>query len=87
MWYNVIPPFVPLNLTLYPTYQTETKGLDSSIFRNYTSYVHGNVYLIPEQPIVPQYIPYSIGNQFPTMVQLVTNRDKQHVTTLMLTIV
>ncbi len=48
MWYNVIPPFVPLDSSLYPTYQTKAKGLDFLIFRNYTSYVLGNVYLIPE---------------------------------------
>jgi hypothetical protein len=29
IWYNVIPPFVPLILSLYPYYQTRTKGLDS----------------------------------------------------------
>jgi len=27
MWYNVIPPFVPLDLSLYPAYQIGTKGL------------------------------------------------------------
>jgi len=90
MWYNVIPPFVPLDLNLYPTYQTRAKGLDSSIFRNYTSYVSGNVYLILEQLVVPlTYIPYLVGNQFPIVVQLVTNKDKeliqQHVITPMLT--
>jgi len=36
MWYNVIPPFMPLNINLYPTYLTKTKGLDSLIFKNYT---------------------------------------------------
>ncbi len=77
MWYNVIPPFVPLNPSLYPTYPTGIKGFDSSIFGNYTSFVLGNVYLVLEQPIVPlTYIPYSIGNQFPTMVQLMISRDK-----------
>ncbi len=80
MWYNIIPPFMPLDLSLYPTYPIGTKGLDSSIFKNYTCYVHGNLYPILEQLIVPPtYIPYSIGNQFPTMVQIVTNKDKQHV--------
>jgi len=53
MWYNVIPPFMPLDPNLYPTYQTGTKGLDSSTFRNYTCYVPGNVYLVPEQHVVP----------------------------------
>jgi hypothetical protein len=88
MWYNVIPPFVPLNPSLYPTYPIRTKGYDSSIFRNYIGYVLGNVYPIPEQLIVPLiYIPNSIGNQFPIVVQLVSSKDKrsiqQHVTTSM----
>jgi hypothetical protein len=43
MWYNVIPPFVPLNPNLCPTYPIITKGFDYSIFRNYIGYVHGNV--------------------------------------------
>jgi hypothetical protein len=69
MWYNVIPPFVPLDPSLYPTYQIGTKGLDSLIFRNYIGYVLENMYLVPEQPIVPPtYIPYSIGNQLPIVV-------------------
>jgi hypothetical protein len=63
MWYNVIPPFVPLGPSLYPTYQTRTKGLECSIFRNYTSYIHGNVYPIHEQLVVPPTcIQYSTGN-------------------------
>jgi hypothetical protein len=38
------------------------------------------VYLIPEQSVVPPaYIPYSIGNQFLTMDQLLTNKDKQPI--------
>jgi hypothetical protein len=63
MWYNVIPPFVPLDPSLYPAYQIGTKGLDSSIVMNYISYVHGNVYTTLKQHVVPPtYIPYSIGN-------------------------
>jgi hypothetical protein len=53
MWYNVIPPFVPLDLSLYPTYQIGTKGLDSLIFRNYIGYVLGKVYQVLEQLVVP----------------------------------
>jgi hypothetical protein len=88
LWYTVIPPFVPLDFTLYPTYQTGAKELDSSISKNYTCYIPRNVYLILEQPIVPPtYIPYSIGNQIPIVVQPVTSRDKQHVIVPMLTIV
>ncbi len=68
MWYNVIPPFVPLDPSLYPTYQIGTKGFDSSIFKNYIGYVPRNVYPIPKHVVPPTYIPYSIGNQFPTMV-------------------
>jgi hypothetical protein len=63
MWYNVIPPFVPLDISLYPTYQIGTKGLDSLIFRNYIGYVLGNVYQVPKQFVVPStYIPYFVGN-------------------------
>jgi hypothetical protein len=80
MWYNVIPPFVPLDPSLYPTYPTKTKGFDFLILKNYTCYVYGNVYPILKQPIVsPTCIPYFVGNQFPTMVQLMTNKDKQPV--------
>jgi hypothetical protein len=69
MWYNVIPPFMPLDPSLYPTYPTKTKGLDFLIFRNYISYVPRNVYPIPKQHVVrPTYTPYSIGNQFLTVV-------------------
>jgi hypothetical protein len=65
MWYDVIPPFMPLDLSLYPTYQIGANKLDSSIFRNYIGYVPRNVYLILEQPVVPPtYVPYSVGNQF-----------------------
>jgi hypothetical protein len=80
MWYNVIPPFMLLDPSLYPTYQTRTKGLDSSVFKNYITYVPRNVYLVSEQHVVPpSYIPYSIGNKFLTMVQPMTNKDKQFV--------
>ncbi len=69
MWYNVIPCFVPLDPSPYPTYPTRTKGLDSLIFRNYTSYVLGYVYLEFEQRVVsPIFIPHFVGNQFPIMV-------------------
>jgi hypothetical protein len=70
MRYNVIPPFVPLDPSLYPTYPIGTKGFDSSIFKNYTCYVPGNVYLLHGQ---------FVGNQFPVMVQLITNRAKQPI--------
>jgi hypothetical protein len=63
MWYNVIPPFVLLNSSLYLAYPIGTKGLDSLIFKNYTGYVLGNVYLVLEQPNVPPtYTPYFVGN-------------------------
>jgi hypothetical protein len=48
MWYNVIPPFVPLNPNLYPIYPTRTKGFYLSIFKNYTWYVSRYVYLTHE---------------------------------------
>jgi hypothetical protein len=86
MWYNVIPPFVHLDPSLYPTYPIGTKGFDSLIFRSYIGYVFGNVYPVLEQPVVPPtFIPYFIGNQFPTMLQLVTNKDRQHVQQLVTT--
>jgi hypothetical protein len=38
------------------------------------------VYPILEQPIAPPTcIPYLVGNQFPTMVEPMTNNDKQLV--------
>jgi hypothetical protein len=63
MWYNVITPFVPLDTSLYLAYPTGTKGFDFSIFGNYICFVHGNVYPILEQHVVPPtYIPYFVGN-------------------------
>jgi hypothetical protein len=80
MWYNAIPPFVPLDLSLYPAYEIGTKGLDSLIFRNYTCYILGNMYPVLEQHFVPPtYTPNSVINQFPTMVQPMTKKDKQLV--------
>jgi hypothetical protein len=43
MWYNVIPPFVPLDFSLYLAYPIGTKGFDFLIFRNYIGYVPKNV--------------------------------------------
>jgi len=80
MWYNVIPPFVPLDPSLYPTYPTWTKGLDSLTFRNYIGNVPRNVYLIFKQHVPPTHIPNSIRNQFLIVVQLVTSKDKQLIT-------
>jgi hypothetical protein len=75
MWYNVIPPFVPLNPSLYLTYLIGTKGPDPMMFRNYISYVPRYAYLMREQPIIPLvYKPHSIGNQFPIVIQLVTSK-------------
>jgi hypothetical protein len=38
------------------------------------------VYPLSKQLVVPpRYTPRSIGNQFLIMVQLITNRDKEHV--------
>jgi len=63
MCYNVIPPFAPLDPSLYPAYPIGTKGLNSLIFRIYVAYVLGNVYLIPKQLVVPPtYTPYYVGN-------------------------
>jgi hypothetical protein len=35
--------------------------------------------IVPNVFVPPTYIPYFIGNQFPTMVQPMTNKDRQHV--------
>jgi hypothetical protein len=48
MWYNIIPPFVPLDPNLYLVYPTRTKGITFSIFRNYTCYVFEYVHLTCE---------------------------------------
>jgi L-rhamnose mutarotase len=48
MWYNVIPPYILLDFSLYPTYVNGTKGFDLLIFKNYTIYVHKKKsYLFP----------------------------------------
>ncbi len=39
MWYNVISPFVLIDLVLYPAYLTGTKGFDPTIFKIYIGYV------------------------------------------------
>ncbi len=39
MWYNAIPPYIPLDPNLYLAYITETKGFDLLISRNYIRYV------------------------------------------------
>ncbi len=71
-------PYCALNM--YPTYLTRTKGLDSSIFRNYTCYVPRNVYLVPEQPTTPPtYTPHFVRNQFLILVQPMINMDKQPI--------
>ncbi len=63
MWYNVIPPFMPLDPSLHLVYPTGTKGFDPSIFRNYIGYVLKYMYPIPKQPIVPPtFTPHSDGN-------------------------
>ncbi len=77
---------MPLDPSLYLAYPTRTKGFDSSIFSNYTSYIPRNVYLVLEQFVVPPtYTLYSFGNQFLILVQLVTNKDRQVVQQLITT--
>ncbi len=77
---------MPLDLSLYPTYPTRTKGLDSSIFKNYTSYVPGNVYPILKQLVVPPtHTPYFVENQFSTMVQPIAGKDIQPIQQLVTT--
>jgi hypothetical protein len=53
LWYNVIPPFVLLDPSLYLAYLIGTNRFDPSIFRNYIGHVPGYVYPLPKQPIVP----------------------------------
>jgi len=60
IWYNVIPPFVPLDPNLHPTYPIGTKELDFSIFRNYTGYVPRNVYLVPKQLVHHQHVYHTL---------------------------
>jgi hypothetical protein len=80
MWYNVILPFVPLDLSLFLTYPIGTEGFDPAMFRNYIGYVFGYVYIVPKQPIVPLvYAPHFVGNQFPIMVQPITSRGRSFV--------
>ncbi len=63
MWYNVIPPFVPLDPSLYPTYPIGAKGLDLLILKNYACCVPRYVYRVPKQPIVPPtFTPHIVGN-------------------------
>jgi len=63
MWYNVMPPFVLLDPSLYPTYSVGTKRFYPMIFRNYRGYVPRYVYPMLEQPVVPPtYIPHYVGN-------------------------
>jgi hypothetical protein len=31
MWYNTLPPFVAMDLNMYPTYYSRIKSLDPSI--------------------------------------------------------
>ncbi len=31
MWYNTLPPFLPMDLNMYPTYYSRSKGLGPSI--------------------------------------------------------
>jgi hypothetical protein len=31
MWYNTLPPFVPMDPNTYPTYYSRIEGLDPSI--------------------------------------------------------
>ncbi len=71
---------MPLNPSLYPAYPIVKKGIDSLIFKNYTSYVPRNVCPILEKHVVPPtYIPNFVGNHFPRMVQLMTSKDRQLV--------
>ncbi len=54
---------MPLDLNLYLVYPIGTKGLDPSIFKNYTCYVPKYVYPIPKQPIIPPtFTPHFVGN-------------------------
>jgi len=59
MWYNVIPPYIPLNPNLYSTYPTKIKWFDPLISRNiHIGYILEYVYLIPELIIPPKQTPH-----------------------------
>jgi len=78
-WSQLVTPIVLGKISMSPI-SIGTKGLDSSIFRNYTSYVFGYLYLVLEQLVVPPiFTPQFVGNQFPIMVQLVSNKERQLV--------
>jgi hypothetical protein len=49
MWYNTIPPFIPIDLNMYSMYYFGTKGLDPLIFGIKEKYAFNTTYakLVP----------------------------------------
>ncbi len=39
MWYNIIPPFVPMDPNMYSMYYSRIKGLDPLIFKRKEKYI------------------------------------------------
>jgi hypothetical protein len=39
MWYNTVPPFIPMDPNMYPMYYSRIKGPDPSIFKRKEKYV------------------------------------------------
>ncbi len=75
MWYNVIPPFVPLDPNLYPTYLSGTIRFDPSIFNNYICYVLGLCIQYPSNLLYHLHIHHILLE----MVQPITSGDREVV--------
>jgi len=51
MWYNTIPPFIPMDPSMYSMYYSGIKGLDPLIFKKREKYVVGITQTKPMPPI------------------------------------
>jgi len=51
MWYNTIPPFIPMDPNMYSMYYSGIKGLDPLIFKKREKYVVGITQTKPMPPI------------------------------------
>ncbi len=76
---NVIPPYIFLDLGLYPAYPIRTKEFDLLVSRNHIGYVLGYVYPIPT--------PHIVGDQHIIVVQPFMNKDRRLVQQQVMTLV